>query len=1144
MQIDEPILDHLNRYTVAIQKAGSDSVLGTGVIVTDDGLILTCYHVAGNIKTKTLDKTVDVYFPAIDNIKRRAEVLEEYSDSSLDIAFLQLQDKELPKQAAVANLSETIDSTHAFQSFGFRKEKTFDGLYSDGIIQGKVRKKFKGDGNNNNNNIILQEVIQLKSDGIDHGMSGAAVLDIQINRVIGIISEYLATSSNVDKKLALAIPIESIIQVYPELKQKNPGLRIFEFLRKIHAEEIEKYHRINDLFVPPTQYEEIQDILAKHRIVFITGTKEYGKTYTAVRLLWEYFNEGYEPKWYSIEQEKIEGRDIRNRMIKIENLLKEHHVILFDDPFGKTQYEGNEELERNIGTINDAVENTEDAYLIITSREEIFKEFVRITEYDPKDLEVKMNLKTSSYDYEKRKEMLLKWAEVYNCKWLSDDGLKAIVLEAIKDKTKLPTSLNIQNFAYATKKTTDDLSSKINEKSQETAWSFANEIKNMTDYKILFLSFPFISDSFSVDFIKAKYQELINELDIKKDSWSFERVLYHFKDDKIDISRDKISFSHPSYSESLSYLLLENGFPTEINTGIFSNVLMKLSNIDEADLEVANFVYYNFDRLPDHLREELLIKLADNEGQGVAGSVARTIANNYDKVPDKLKNLLFNLSHHASLDVAYSIAYNFDKLPDNVRNILFTLADNEKTVIDVAYAVAYNYDKVPDKLKNLLFKLADDKGADIDIAYAVAKNADKLPADVRNLLSKIAIDNGAAEYVYRAVSRNFDKLPQDNVTKELFIKLADNRLTRAYAAKIAAENFSQLPANVMNELLKELVPKFIVYTYLPWYVYKMLLNNFVSLSNDLKELLFEMIDKKYGALLNGKEIIILLMDNFKRYPYNIRNELLLKFENSFGPNHIIEAIPDILNKVSEDVLDALVLRLVNRGLDNHQDLFLTNGDLYDKLSDNAKSELLYRFVNENRFTTGSKKKNIYDKLSDNAKSELLYRFVNENRFTMKFVSYILIDHSDDLPKDLAKELVLRLMNQYDDRLHLALIIIKNHEKLDYSIPIVTNILLNLALHDSYSVSKALLHYFDVMPVELKELLFKFADNKKTAKGLYDILLTTQEEADPFESPFGEISSEISENISDELINELIKRANKSLDFHSDRREGKKQLENN
>jgi S1-C subfamily serine protease len=188
MQNHPANIEDLTKCTVAIRNSIGDHILGTGVIVTDDGLIVTCYHVVGNIKTETIiDKTVGIYFPSAPEIKGYADVLEEYSDSSLDIAFLQLQEKELPKQVAVANLSETIDSTHTFRSFGFRKEKTFDGLYSDGTIQGKVRKKFKGDSDNSN--ITLQEVIQLNSDGIDHGMSGAPVLDTKINRERQVLQE-------------------------------------------------------------------------------------------------------------------------------------------------------------------------------------------------------------------------------------------------------------------------------------------------------------------------------------------------------------------------------------------------------------------------------------------------------------------------------------------------------------------------------------------------------------------------------------------------------------------------------------------------------------------------------------------------------------------------------------------------------------------------------------------------------------------------------------------------------------------------------------------------------------------------------------------------------------------------------------------
>lgn len=132
MQNHEYAFDDLTKFTVAIQETkkedGIGRALGTGIIVTNDGLILTCYHVVGNLNKKTIDfKNVDIYFPSVPNIICHAKVLEEYSDYSSDIAFLQLQEK-LSEQVAVANLSETIDDSHAFKSFGFRKPLNFDGL--------------------------------------------------------------------------------------------------------------------------------------------------------------------------------------------------------------------------------------------------------------------------------------------------------------------------------------------------------------------------------------------------------------------------------------------------------------------------------------------------------------------------------------------------------------------------------------------------------------------------------------------------------------------------------------------------------------------------------------------------------------------------------------------------------------------------------------------------------------------------------------------------------------------------------------------------------------------------------------------------------------------------------------------------------
>jgi len=475
MQNLQDVIADLNKYTVKVMT--DRRTVGTGIIVTpissqapitaveneENGLILTCYHVIGdaNSENETLYDELKVYFPQT-KTTLSAEVKIEYCNPKYDIAFLYVKETEkIPDNLKVAPLSKDVIYGHRFSSIGFRKSKQYRLLDATGDI--RIETDLLEGEKNDGDGVKSQPLIKLYSDEIEEGMSGAAVLDLETNRVVGIVSLHHPSAKNVDidNKLNFAIPIASMLDNSKSaqiLKEKNVGLRpIYDFVRMIGEEGVLKYEKMPDLYVLPLNYGEIKESLSENKIVFITGPPEYGKTYTAVHLLWEYFNQGYEPEWFKVGEIKPQDRrsEIRGELSYVEKHLKPRHIIYYEDPFGKTEYEVDieEGIIRNIASIIEIVERSKkDVYVIITSREEVFKEFEdkKTGRVDLKKYEKKLSIK-NSYDYGKRKKMLLNHASIRDSKWKDDKDLANTVFETIeKDESKLPTPLNIEQFALST----------------------------------------------------------------------------------------------------------------------------------------------------------------------------------------------------------------------------------------------------------------------------------------------------------------------------------------------------------------------------------------------------------------------------------------------------------------------------------------------------------------------------------------------------------------------------------------------------------------------------------------------------------------------------------------------------------------------
>lgn len=311
---------------------------------------------------------------------------------------------------------------------------------------------------------------------------------------------------------------ENKIKKYYLLNKENILIegKIADFLKEIGQTRSDfSGALINRLYVPPDEIRKIEKKLVQDRIVFITGTAGYGKTYTALKLLWEWYNKGFTPKWIVGKEEK-QRENVRDKLANIDAELKPRHIIYFEDPFGRTIYERRDDLKEKINNIIKSIENKSEVYAIITSRKDVFEQFEKesYSVEEIKKFEEQLNILKPSYNYEKRKEILEIWAEEKSCEWLNDEKLKMLIFESLIDEKILPTPLNIHDFVIASSRIKNDkeLEKELNKYSKEGEKAFADEIIGLyysgRKDRVLFLSFIFISQNFDVNFIKKQYEDM------------------------------------------------------------------------------------------------------------------------------------------------------------------------------------------------------------------------------------------------------------------------------------------------------------------------------------------------------------------------------------------------------------------------------------------------------------------------------------------------------------------------------------------------------------------------------------------------------------------------------------------------------------
>jgi WD40 repeat protein len=203
--------DFFNSIIRILRSDGSTS--GTGFLISEEGLIVTCAHVVQNQgaqwRNESKPEKVIVVFQATGD--RREAVIDSdlcRDTTKDDIAFLHLQGS-LPPQIKVLLLGSSAGTSgHRFKTFGFPDPVSIEGMWGYGLVGDPLA----GESG--------RPLLQLTgTTEITPGFSGAPVLDITTSRIVGMITSILAPDRfGRLAQTAFIVPSEILRDICPMLK--------------------------------------------------------------------------------------------------------------------------------------------------------------------------------------------------------------------------------------------------------------------------------------------------------------------------------------------------------------------------------------------------------------------------------------------------------------------------------------------------------------------------------------------------------------------------------------------------------------------------------------------------------------------------------------------------------------------------------------------------------------------------------------------------------------------------------------------------------------------------------------------------------------------------------------------------------------
>lgn len=396
--------------------------------------------------------------------------------------------------------------------------------------------------------------------------------------------EYCIFSLNIENKKPYkgnnlySKPNVNIIEV-----DKSNNKEGYDFLAAI-GQDAEMYKNLDSYYVLPSEYFDIAESIERENIVFIIGDPGIGKTYTAVKLLFDYYKKGYKPRWIlGLGKEDREYQ--RNTLINF--IPMDNEIVYFEDPFGRSSFERRDELYQIFTPLVDKIRQSK-SKIIITSRTEVFEQFTNesLTFSDLIAYKKELNIRNPSYSIDKLKEIFRNLAIVL-CPWYNDNELVNIVDIAI-EKKQIVTPFVIRDLILGTNRQISkyELKNAIAAREKELTRAFAIDISISSTPTIVLLYLVFFIGKIERQTFTATYEKVLKRL--KENGFLFQITSLSseldnqlgYRIDQIGSNKIAYRFSHIIYEEALAKLIISNSLCLEISKIILEEVLkidLKLS---------------------------------------------------------------------------------------------------------------------------------------------------------------------------------------------------------------------------------------------------------------------------------------------------------------------------------------------------------------------------------------------------------------------------------------------------------------------------------------------------------------------------------------------------------------------------------------